>query len=265
MAFVCGVTLLTAGVSVAEPVIYTHDSARHFGRLDLATGAFELIGRTSVVLSDVAFDPQENIYGCSLENFYSYSYLCRIDPATAATTIIGRINTGATDIYVNSLVFGRDGTLYAAGQSSLYSVNPATGLATVLGSFAPYVAAGDLAIDEAGTGYLSTTSNDLISLNLATGEPSYVGPLGFGEVYGMAFGPDKVLYGFSNSQRAVFSVDLATGAGTLVTTLPASSLTGAYGSGYSLEAVPEPTTLALVGVAACVVATLSWRKRPRCG
>ena len=95
----------------------------------------------------------------------------------------------------NALVFGLDGTLYAAGASTtgLYSLSTATGAGTLLGNMG-FASAGDLAFN-AGSLYLAATSNELVQVDIATPASSAaVGAFGVPNVYGLATGDNAVLY-----------------------------------------------------------------------
>ena len=81
--------------------------------------------------------------------------------------------------------------------------------------------------------YLADTNNKLLKIDLNNLSNSVeVGPFGFSNVFGLATADNNVMYGLSGTQ--VFSVDTATGVGTLVSTygLP---LTGANGSAFFTE------------------------------
>lgn len=104
----------------------------HLGTIDLTTGAFSSIGVMSGDGADVtnwtglAIGPDNTFYGSSSGNLYL------INPATAATTLIGSFGTGGTviDIAIDS-----QGNMYAhdIGTDSLYSVDKSSGAATLIG------------------------------------------------------------------------------------------------------------------------------------
>src|SRR5436305_498756 len=113
---------LTISIAQATPVIYIDDSDGILGKVDVPTGNVTVIGNMGVVLTDIAFAPNGDLYGLSFTNLY------KINATNANVTLIGL--TGVSD--ANSLVFGADGKLYAAGivSKNLYQVNPITGVAT---------------------------------------------------------------------------------------------------------------------------------------
>ena len=230
--------LLLPGRAQADPKLWVHDDARHLGQLDVATGVYTPVGTTAVTFSDIAFAPDGTLYGIS---YPGTSGLYVIDTTTAAVSAKG--STGRT---LNALVFGHDGTLYAAGGDTLVTLDPATAASTFRGTFPSYQSAGDLAFDGAGTLYLSTTSGagsigNLIRLDPTSAAATLVGSIGYRDVFGLAFGPNGVMYGLSNYDGVVFSIDLATGDGTYLADIP-SPLTGAYGSSFFEESKPVTTT-----------------------
>jgi hypothetical protein len=245
------------GAAQAAPTVYINDSSGQIGTVDVATGAATLIGPSGVTgafgepLTDIAFAPNGNLYGITFGSLYS------INTATGAATLIGAtgiVNSlGNSDI--NSLVFGTDGTLYAAAlqEPALYTLDITTGAATLVGAMgAGFNSAGDLAFHE-GNLYLSTVDDRLIEVDPTTGAGAAIGAIGFDNVFGLATGDDGVLYGLGvsdTSTTVVFSVDTTTGAGTFVSDYGAGPLLQAFGTSFVNEAVPdaipEPATLALL-------------------
>jgi hypothetical protein len=227
-------TLVLSGIAHADPKLWVHDASNRLGEIDVVTGAYTHVGNTSVTLSDIAFDPNGILYGISFTGGSSQLY-------TVDTTNAGLTPKGSTGATLNALVFGRNGTLYAAGGTTLYTINLANGQASIRGSFSPYQSAGDLAFDASDNLYLSTTNHSLVRLDPSNGAETLVGPIGFQNVYGLAFGPDSVMYGLSDASDDVFSVNLATGAGTFLANFGAP-LAGAYGSSFFEESRPVVTT-----------------------
>src|SRR5262249_7030931 len=152
--------------------------------VDVPTGKVAIRGTMARVMFDIAFDPAGALYGVDAR-----STLYRIDPTNAATTRVGPVGAA-----INALVFAPDGTLYGAGRS-LYRIDPATGAGTRIGSFHGLRSAGDLAFDGAGKLYLSTTTNRLARVDPVSGSAAVIGPIGFRRIFGLAFGPDGVMYG----------------------------------------------------------------------
>src|SRR5262249_16043798 len=143
--------VLTPHTMEADPIIYVADDTRQLGTINLTTGTFTRKGYTPVAMYDIAFAPNGDLYGL---NSSSETKLYQIDPDTGTSTLVG--NVGA---FVYALAFRNDGTLFAAGGSTLYRVNTTTGASTVVGSYGPYVATGDLEFDSGGSLYLTTNGD----------------------------------------------------------------------------------------------------------
>ena len=139
--------------------------------------------------------------------------------------------------------------------ADLYTVNTSTGAETLVGAIGSG-SAGDLAFN-GGNLYLSSTSNELIRVNVSTGAGTDVGPLGVANIFGLATGSDGVLYGISG--KRMYSIDTTSGAATLLRS---------YGTGLSddngataFTAVPEPSSMALCGIAGLLGSGYAWRRR----
>jgi hypothetical protein len=192
----------------------------------------------SEFMSDIAFSPTGDLYGISFSSLY------RIDRNTAAIALIGGL--GAVSGTANALVFRADGTLYMSGDT-LYTVNTSNGATTAVGSGIGFQSAGDLAF-VGGNLYMAASDNSLVNVNTGTGVGTLIGGIGFSGVFGLASPDNVALYGMANND--VISINVGTGAGTLVSTFN-PPLGFAAGSAFLSEAgapVPEPTTLALLGL-----------------
>ncbi|MFP5392351.1 MAG: PEP-CTERM sorting domain-containing protein [Gammaproteobacteria bacterium] len=240
-ALVIGAASLPAA---AAPVLYVNDVNGSLGTVDVATAHVSIIGNTGQWLTDIAFDPNGNLYGITFNQLFS------LNKQTGAATLVGNLNTS-----LNSLVFGSDGTLYGANQA-LYTINTTTGAASLVGSGgAAYSSSGDLAF-AGGALYLTSGPGDrLIKLDTATGAGTDVGAVGYSQVYGLASDDGQHLYGVAGTQ--VLEINPQTGAGVVVADYASQGLWSANGSAFLSEAVtppvPEPTTGLMLGVgAACL-------------
>ena len=163
--------------------------------------------------------------------------------SAAAITLVGNLGTS-----LNSLVFGADGTLYAAN-SGLYTINTTTGAATLVGSGGGYGSSGDLAFIGDSL-YLSSVSGDnLYELDVLTGIGTFIGNIGFGAVYGLATDNNIDLYGVAGQN--ILSIDTVTGAGSVLSNYAGTELGAAFGSAFLSESgapdpVPEPAGFALL-------------------
>ena len=173
--------------------------------------------------------------------------LFSINSTTAAATLVGSTLTG----FINSLVFGPGGVLYAAG-SNLYSLNTSTGVGTQIGAGNGYNSSGDLAF-VGGTMYLSSdpSANDsLWSIDLTTGQGINIGAIGANAVFGLATPDNVTLYGLSG--QTVLAINTLNGAGTAVVNYSGGGMTAAFGTAFFTEAgapIPEPSALSLVAFA----------------
>ncbi|MFO0959533.1 MAG: PEP-CTERM sorting domain-containing protein [Isosphaeraceae bacterium] len=228
----------------ADTILWVDDASGVLGKVNVDTGAVTVVGNMGVVMTDIAFAPNGDLYGITFNGLY------RINPTTAAATLIGQLTFAGA----NALVFGTDGTLYVANSNttSLYRANTSTGAETVLGNIG-FSSAGDLAF-VAGNLYMSSSADHLIRINLAgTVSGTDIGAFGFSNVYGLATPDNNILYGVAGTQ--VFSVNTTTGTGTLLSNYGGRGLGQANGSSFVTEAigVPEPSSLISLGIGVVVV------------
>jgi len=153
-----------------------------------------------------------------------------VNSSTGAGTFIG--NFGFKGVLTDS--FDSKGNLYViikggSTASQLATVNLLTGAATPIGSATGI--AGLVAMEFAPDGTLYAASlgtNDLYSVNLTTGAVTVIGGLGFTEVMDLAWDPfNDTMYAIASSGAPgtgsfLYSLNLGTGAGTLVTTITAN-------------------------------------------
>jgi len=245
--------LLMSDQASSSPLLWAHDAAGQLGTVDLADSSVAIIGSMGAVMTDIAYDADGNLWGITPTDLY------RINPHTAATTLIGAHNIPQG----NALVFGTDGLLYAAGGSTtkLFTLDPATGNGTSIGATG-FFSAGDLAFYR-GNLYLSSTHSELIRIDLNNNAAgSKIGEFGFYNVYGLATADNDTLYGISATK--IFSVDIVTGKGTLILDYKGKVLGSSYGSSFITEsitqpAVPVPPSIWLLGSA--LSGLLIFRKR----
>jgi hypothetical protein len=146
------------------------------------------------------------------------------------------------------------GTLYAAsshaaGNGAIYTVNKATGLATLLGSTG-LTSFTNLVYHAALNKLFATNSNtdSFYEINRATGAATLIGALtGPTNPNGLAYGVDDgVTYMVDNNTDLLYKINVDTGIATSIGSVGSANL---LGLAYVETVVPEPTTLvALVGV-----------------
>jgi len=212
------VSTFAASLAYADSNIWIDDWYGQIGIVDVVTGSATVIGNSGVILTDIAFDPNGNLFGVTFDALYS------INKANGKATLIGSL--GVSDI--NSLVFSPNGVLYASGNTTgnLYTINPTTGKATVVFNTG-YSSGGDLAFLNGNLYYTDALNLLIIEFNIANNTTKLIGPIGWYPFFGLVAASNGVLYGVASN--SVYSINTATGAGTLVTTY-ANGLGGANGA-----------------------------------
>jgi hypothetical protein len=154
-----------------------------------------------------------------------------MDSQTGATTLVGPYGV----VGVLAQDFSPDGILYAifrggSTAAQLATVNLQTGAATPIGS-PTGVPLEAMAFAPDGTLYAANfNTNNLYTVNRSTGAATLVGPLGFSWIMDMAWNPaNNTMYAIASASGCVgtssslYSVNLASGAGTLVTDIPSDN------------------------------------------
>jgi PEP-CTERM motif len=218
------VTLALGGASPAQaaPIIWIDDIGGVLGKVNIATSTVTVVGNTDHILTDIAFSPAQSLFGITFSALYS------INQATAAATLVGPLGvsdvnglvfgadgtlygsglsggfysinpaTGAATLIGNT-GFGSAGdlafignTLFEAvvtsGTSSLITVDPATGVGTLVGTI---INSPDLfALIQGSDGNLyGVASTDIYLIDTITGAGTLVGNYGgqgLAEAYGAA-------------------------------------------------------------------------------
>lgn len=237
LARLAAAALAAAGLFAAAPqaqtasgaFIWVADSGGGLGVLDPVSGEMALVAKTEVVMTDIAFAPDGQLYGISFTHAY------RIDAGGRARQL------GAHGVPCgNALEITPDGVAYAMGCQSdgLYEIDLRRGASRLL--FATgFVSAGDLAWLD-GRLYLAAMGpgdSILAALYPAEGRAHRIGPMGADFVYGLVAGPDGVLY--AGAGNLAYSVDPTTGATTLLSVYR-GGLGGAYG--WAAQAAPGPNS-----------------------
>jgi len=237
------------GSNVDMSRVYAHSGTTLY-RIDTASfqplqiGAMTGLGTQS--LTDLAIDKADNMVGITLDKLYS------IDPATGTVTLIKDLSQNAQGLTSLSFVptnlndpASADILVSANDQGDVYKIDPATGSATLLGSYGTagagkVISSGDL-IGVRGLGIYATVDvgaepNDyLASIDPVTWKATPLGTgTGFNNIFGLAFWGGTI-YGFvdgGSGMGKIITIDPSTGKGTEV-------LGGAirwYGAGTSTDA-----------------------------
>ena len=231
---------LATGANAATFYVSTGDN--QVGTIDDTTGIYTKI-LDSPTFADIALDTSNNLFGVDFGGLYS------IDVNNSSTTLIGLLGS-----FLNALGFSDDNKLYGAGASGFYSVDVNTGKASLISTISGFSSSGDIVFDAANNVFWATSSGDSLWSITKDGVGTFVGNIGFHQVFGVSFGDDGTLYGYTGDHRQV-AIDTATGSGQYIRTI--AGLTGGiWGAASDPEAkstpnnpepptktVPEPTTM----------------------
>ncbi len=205
-----------------------------FGTLNLVTGDFTEIANNGSKITGGTFSG----FGVANGTLYAVDYkqpngtLYSVNTTSGVPTAIG--NSTVTYQFFGSTSAG---VLYAGGSdNNLYTVDPATGVATLVGPFNGF-SSGSWASWSTGAPLLYYADGaNLYKINTSTGAATLVGGLEGPQLGAMAF-ENNVLWGGQNSPSlAVATVNTSTGAAT---TGPAVTGTSA-GNFYAMAPDPIP-------------------------
>jgi hypothetical protein len=240
---------------------------QHVGPLNDAAG-------TNYPVTGLAFDPNTKVlYGSTGNNpEETGNLLVRINPNNARVTVIGNFNAGPVNASgvpatMADLSFDAAGNLYGIGSiggPQLYSINTATGQATVIGSTGlTSTTGGGLAISEAGVFYGTPTASRYGTYDSGTGAYTNITnpakPTGGGAYGALSFHPNGTLYGLNVGSGSPPPTALVT------INPPTGTVTAVGASIDSLDAIawiPEPGTMTLL-VGAAALALVGKRSRRR--
>ncbi len=153
--------------------------------------------------------------------------LFTIDPATGVKTEIATVsaNAGTTAGLAYDPV-GNTVYLSSTNNDALYTLDLATGAATLVGSYGTDVVMHGLEWDSStGTLYgASSTPNSFYSISTATGAATLVGSIGLSSFNNLGYdAANDVMYMTNSSADALYTLDRATGAPSLVGSLSGST------------------------------------------
>ncbi len=203
-----GVIIDTSDPEVASEPVYINSGSTLYSfdpttRSATQIGQFRDGGVLESSMTDIAIDLSGHMYGVA------YTELYRINPTTAAITWEGTLDDSS-----NALTFLSDGTLVAAGDGGIVTIDPTTMRQDKLGGRG-YTSSGDIVGLPDGYLYWSVTAggnDDLVQVDPSNGVCTRLGSIGAGGVYalGYAYGD---LYGFTSTDKVVV-IDASTGRAT---------------------------------------------------
>jgi hypothetical protein len=180
--------------SAAGPTIYITDASGELSTVTLGTYSVHRIGNEGVVLTDIGFSPDGQLYGVSFSDFY------KVDRTTGKATLIGPLDIPDA----NALVFDAHGVAYTEGfeSSELYTIDTKTGRASPVGSTAPYTSAGALTFYNGGlvlAGLSPSDTDTLVLLEPNTGKVLAYSELKLANLFGLACTGQNLLFGFAGT------------------------------------------------------------------
>lgn len=146
--------------------------------------------------------------------------LFTVDVATGAGTLIGNTGIAMTDI-----AFNPTGNLYGITFSQLYSINPTTATATLIGTVSSAgTSLNSLVFDSSGTLW-AASSNNIIKINTSTAAGTVVGTGDYRSAGDLAFdsGGDLLLTQYTGH---LAKINQTTGAITTIGSLPFDDVYG---------------------------------------
>jgi hypothetical protein len=267
----CAVGVLTTCGTVDAATLYGATASGGPGQLHILNPANGAAVQNVGPLNDVtglnypvtglAFHPTTGVlYGSTGNNpAATAGRFLIINPATAQVTVVGPFNAGpvnneGTPTTMTDLAFDSAGNLYGVasiGGPQLYSINVATGQATVIGnSGLTNTTGGGLAISSAGVFYGTPTASRFGTYNGVSGVYTNIAapnrPGNAGAYAALEFGPGGVLYAMHSAPGSppptnLMTIDPATAVATLVGASVISLDAIAFGPD-----IPEPNTIILL-------------------
>jgi hypothetical protein len=223
----------------AQNLLYVTDSSGKLGTVNLTTHAVTVLGTSGVVLRDIGFTSNGNLYGVTPTSFYSVS---TVNGALGPAISMG----GAGGSSITSLV--GDGTGLIAGSfvtDNLYAIDVSPFSITALTGSLPHPTNGDLTFGNNGAIYDVLTNGDLdkITVSGSSFTSTFLFNTGNTKISGLATGANGTLYAINNATQ-IYTIDLNTDA--LVPFFNWSGTQLGNATGAAIASVPEPRNVALL-------------------
>jgi len=223
-----------ADAAPKHPLAYATTSFSQFGVVDLITAVFTQRGSVASVPLSGLGEVGGKLYGGG----YHYPILYSVDPATGALTAIGS----------SSFVYFATGSttrgLFALDQAAnmnLYSINPNTAAATLVGPTGLSPSAIVIGMSAGSDVLYVTVNSSLYRINTTTGAATLIGtsPSGlFGPMVVYEAGHADVIFAGAADPSAIWVLNSTNGVGTF----EADTTTGASNNFYGLapDTVDKP-------------------------
>ena len=250
-----------SGSAVAGPILYGANfaGATSLFTIDQATGAASGTAGNLVNIGDLTSNQTNTIWGVTLDGVNND--LVTIDTSTgnvASSVALTGVNANTGGGNITSLAFDPiSGFLYgnttpgfgdALRGDDLYQINPATGALTFVGviNFDNIFA---LAFDQLGTLFGISSGGELLSIDTSTGAGTSIAAGLVGGLFDIASRPgDNIMFLSDAFAGNLATIDTATGVITPVGVYGDPGANNIVGLAF-LGAVPEPSSLALIGIA----------------
>jgi len=237
--------LVHAGRARADIIDYAATTAGELGTLDLQTGVFTSIGNSGFLYQDLTRLPGGTLY--AVDNSHN---LRTVNTSDGSSVVVGNMGDGIFGIKLRS-----DGTMFALSNTTLYTVNPSTAAATLIGTTGVNLYLYDLAFSSPNELYLSGApvgagNSSLYMVNQTTGNATLVGA---SNVYAPVLDYENgTLYGitFTTGSQEIVTFNTTTGAATVLSTITGVTDVEIYGiaPAAAVATVPEPSSLLTMSV-----------------
>ena len=257
-------TLLSASAAMAGQSIIGYSIASngddHLYEINFSTGIATDLGLVGLDDGEgMAMGANGTIYAVGGTVFELWDVTTPAGSLIGPTSEFAGIDSGMDMHNSNGMLYVVSGNL---DDTSLYTVDPTNGSTTLMGAGVYF--ADNLAISDTGVAYATDWifNQSTYTVNLATGEATLVGALGFqgSQQAGSDFATDGNLYVLHGSGEW-YTVDTGTGAATLggvIRDAAGAPLTGF--EGLAMNPVPEPASYAGMAIGIVLLA-LARRRR----
>ena len=257
------VALAKVGEAEASPLYAAEYGGSAIYQVDPSDGSSASIGSASHNTNGLAYNPLiSTMYTIDAGVLYT------LDLSDASTSLIG----GGNASFFTGLTFNGDySKLLSANSNGLYSIDPLTGTASLIGPFQNATFFGgiiDLATNSNGVVYGMGLDGDLYTVDDTTGEATFVASTGVANGFtSISFDENDVLYGISTCcdtnipDDSLVIINALNGATTLVGGDIGSDARGLAFAIPAPSTVPLPATLPLLMSSLGILSIIGWRRR----